>query len=345
MKNPNGYGSVIKLSGKRRRPYMARVTVGFDINIETGKAIQKYKPIGYYKSRPEAMIALAEYNKDPYDIDAKKITFAEIYKRWKKEKFKGNEEGSSFRGYRSAYDRSEPLYNMIFIDVRKTHMQTIIDNMDLSHSAKRMNKTLYKQLYKFANENDITDKNYADYVTIEKNDDESDREPFLDSEIKKMQDNLNEHKDIDMALIMIYTGLRPSEMLSIEINNIYLDARYLIAGMKTEAGKNRIIPINKKIQPLIEKRMDEGNKYLFLNTLGNQLKYNVFRPDFLNLMEELKMKHKPHDCRHTFATLMDNADANKLSIKKIMGHASQDVTDKVYTHKSISELLKAVDLI
>ncbi|WP_146553674.1 tyrosine-type recombinase/integrase [Rummeliibacillus sp. SL167] len=57
------------------------------------------------------------------------------------------------------------------------------------------------------------------------------------------------------------------------------------------------------------------------------------------------MTHRPHDCRHTFATLMDNADANKLSIKRIMGHASKDITDKVYTHKDIEQLLKAIDLI
>lgn len=57
------------------------------------------------------------------------------------------------------------------------------------------------------------------------------------------------------------------------------------------------------------------------------------------------MKHETHDCRHTFATLMDNAGANKVSIKRIMGHASSDITDRVYTHKDIEELRKAIDLI
>ncbi len=62
-------------------------------------------------------------------------------------------------------------------------------------------------------------------------------------------------------------------------------------------------------------------------------------------MAQLDLDHKPHDCRHTFATLMDNAGANKVCIKRIMGHASTDITDKVYTHKDIEELKKAVDLI
>lgn len=62
-------------------------------------------------------------------------------------------------------------------------------------------------------------------------------------------------------------------------------------------------------------------------------------------MEQLKMAHKPHDCRHTFASLMDSSGANKLCIKKIMGHASQDITAQVYPHKDIEELKEAVDLI
>ena len=55
--------------------------------------------------------------------------------------------------------------------------------------------------------------------------------------------------------------------------------------------------------------------------------------------------HLPHDGRHTFASLMDTAGANKLAIKKIMGHASQDITDSVYTHKTEDELLKCIDML
>ncbi|WP_188453755.1 tyrosine-type recombinase/integrase [Virgibacillus oceani] len=343
MKNPNGYGSVFKLSGKRRKQYGARVTIGWEINEKTGKVKQKYKTIGYYKSRPEAMIALADYNKDPYDIDSKRITFAEIYELWSKDKFR---EKPVTRGYKSGFNLSESLHRMKFIDIRKSHMQAIIDNMDKSHSTKSITKTLYGQLFKFALENDITDKNYANFVTLPKDNTESDREPFSDIQIEKLWNSLESQENTDMALIMIYTGLRPGELILIENENINLTERYMSGGIKTDAGIDRIIPINKKILPLIEKRMDKNNKYLFVNSRKNKITYNSFRKDrWKPLMKTLTMEHKAHDCRHTFATLMDNAGANKLSIKKIMGHSSQDITDKVYTHKNINELLKAVDLI
>ena len=62
-------------------------------------------------------------------------------------------------------------------------------------------------------------------------------------------------------------------------------------------------------------------------------------------MEKMQMDHCPHDCRHTFASLMDTAGANKLCIKRIMGHASPDITDSVYTHKTLEELILSIDLI
>lgn len=344
MKNPNGYGSVYKLSGKRRKPFSARVTIGWEINENTGKVKQKYKPIGYYKSRQEAMIALAEYNKDPYDIDTKQITFQEVFNMWKKEKYPKMAD-SNIRGYNAAYRLSNELHALLFKDIKKAHMQSIIDKMDKSFSMKKRTKTFFNQLFKFALENDIVEKDYSKFVEIGKDNTNSKRERFSDVEIKNMWDNLYKVENIDMTLIMVYTGLRPSELLTIKIENVHLDERHLITGSKTTAGKDRIIPLNKKIHPLIEKRM-KNNKYLIVNSLENKMTYNSFRADYWKpLMESLKMNHKAHDCRHTFASLMDNAGANKVSVKKIMGHALSDITEKVYTHKSVEELLKAVDLI
>ena len=57
------------------------------------------------------------------------------------------------------------------------------------------------------------------------------------------------------------------------------------------------------------------------------------------------MQHLPHDGRHTFASLANTAGVNDTAIKLIMGHASSDLTERVYTHKSISELLNAVNMI
>ena len=82
MKLPNGFGSVYKLSGKRRKPWAARKTVGWTFNEEKGKSYPIYQFIGYYATRQEALTALADYNKDPYDLHFDTITFKEVYEKW-----------------------------------------------------------------------------------------------------------------------------------------------------------------------------------------------------------------------------------------------------------------------
>ena len=62
-------------------------------------------------------------------------------------------------------------------------------------------------------------------------------------------------------------------------------------------------------------------------------------------MEALGMSHLPHDGRHTFASRADTAGVNKMAVKLIMGHRSSDLTERVYTHKAISELIEAIALI
>lgn len=68
-RNPNHYGCVTRLSGKRSRPWMVKVTT-YD---QEGNGRQT--PIGYAATKEEAMIILAEYNKNPWKVDREKITF------------------------------------------------------------------------------------------------------------------------------------------------------------------------------------------------------------------------------------------------------------------------------
>ena len=55
--------------------------------------------------------------------------------------------------------------------------------------------------------------------------------------------------------------------------------------------------------------------------------------------------HTTHDCRHTVATLLDNAGANEAAKKRILGHAGSGVTEAVYTHKSLLQLRKTIQLL
>ncbi|BBM55944.1 site-specific recombinase, phage integrase family (plasmid) [Leptotrichia wadei] len=129
-------------------------------------------------------------------------------------------------------------------------------------------------------------------------------------------------------------------------SDIDLKDRIIKGGLKTEAGKDRLVPIHSKILKLVENRMNTKNEYLIVNFKGKQMKYdNYYKEKFKPIMEELGMNHKPHDTRHTFATLLSNADANKTSVKKLIGHNSYTTTEKFYTHKDIEEPSGGKDIV
>lgn len=343
MRMPSGYGSIIKLKGNRRRPYQVRLTKEF---TDEGKQIYMY--LGYFEKKEQAMIALSEYQSSPYDITRETITFEEVYKKMTKEHFPRVSD-SAIENYSNCFRKyCKSLYKTRFKDIRLTHLQGVIDDSGMAHPTRAMIKTLFRLMFKFAMKNDIVDKDYSQYVDVGKREGKINRTPFTQEEIQKLFDNVDKLEFVDTVLIMIFTGLRVGEMLDIKIENVHLDEGYMVGGFKTEAGRNRIIPINSKIEPFI-KNYYEKNKdreYLITNFKGNQMCYSNYRREkFDNIMEKLEMTHRPHDARHTFASLMDSANANKLCIKRIIGHSSPDITDGVYTHKTLEELKEAIALI
>ena len=344
MRLPNSFGSIEKLSGKRRKPYMVRKTIGWD---ENGHQIRKV--IGYYENRQQALQTLALYNENPYNIDAKRITVKNLFEKWRKEKY-DKIAVKTQAVYNMCWKYCKDIENIPFVDIKLIHLQGIVDTMGKKWSAKKAFKIMWHQLYDYAIKNDINVKKYSEYIDIGKKETKLERIPFEDWEIDRLWENINRMEFIDTILILIYTGLRVGELLDIKVENVYTEEKYMRGGLKTEAGINRIIPIHDKILPLVKKWYERAKKansdYLIFNNKNKQMQYsNYYREKWQKIMEQLELNenHKPHDTRHTFATAMDRTDANKLCIKRILGHASDDITDKVYTHKDVKDLLEAVN--
>lgn len=340
MRLPNGYGSVYKLSGKRRNPFVARKTKGWD---DSGR--QVFEIVGYYPNKKDALQALADYNSNPYALQSSTLTFKDVFELWRNKKYEGISQ-SAINGYNAAFITSQSLHDIKFVDIRTINLQNVIDTCGKGYDTLRKIRVLYNQLFKFSMENDIVSKDYSDYVNIGKKVHSTDRKPFTIKEIDRLFDVVDTLPYVDTILIMIFTGMRIGELLILKKDNIDLKNETITGGIKTDAGKDRLIPISKKILPFIVKRLSSNNEYLITNEHGKQMKYsNYYREKFTPIMEQLNMIHKPHDTRHTFATLMSNSNANKTSIKKLIGHSSYATTEKIYTHKDIEELKKAIELI
>lgn len=146
------------------------------------------------------------------------MTFADIFDKWKYDKISR----SAINGYNAAYEVSSALHDMKFMDIKKMHMQDVVNSCEKGYGTLRKIKTLYNQLFKYAMENDIVSKDYSSFVDIGKNTSESTRVPFSKAEIKKLFSVESEIEFVDTILIMIYTSFRIGELLKIENSDVDL---------------------------------------------------------------------------------------------------------------------------
>lgn len=349
MRLPPGLGSVHMIGdGKnRRKPWRARVNAGVDFNINTGKATQKYITLGYYETEIEAIEALMEYRKDPYTLEAAVCTFEEVFQMWKAKKYPGVSP-SGQRGYDAAFKNSAPLHKLKMREIRSSHMDQIMQTTEFGHQSQVKMKTLWGQVFKYAMEHDIIQKNYADFVKVRDEAPGTNKTAIPKEDRDKIWAAIDAgNQDAQIAMIYLYTGMRASELLEIQKSDVDLDARIMIGGLKTDAGKNRRIPIHKSILPFIERLMQTDGEYLVMRYDKGKAKkmayYQMAQSIWDPVMESIGLKdYTPHYGRHTCATMLREAGVETDLIKLILGHANGDITDR-YTHHPDYMLVEAID--
>lgn len=366
MRRANGTGNIYKMKGgKRRKPWRVRVTVGWELNPKTGRCKQNLKTLGYYASRAEAEAALVAYQECPYDLNTKDITFKELYEQWTEDYFKKLTSISSERTITSAYRYCSGLYNMKMRDIRIYHLQECMDKGYIipdrgkekgqkryaSACTKGRIKSMFNLMFDWAYAREIVDRNYARAFELDKETkikqvrEKRKNTIFSNEEIDLLWKNVDKIAFVDMVLCGIYSGWRPQELAILKIKDIDLELQVMYGGMKTDAGKDRCVPIHPLIQSLIEKRYAEakelGSNYLFNDINGQQgiyMTYDKYRGRFNKVVERLQMDHHPHETRHTFITKAKRVRMEEYILKRIVGHAINDNTEKTYTHREIEEL-------
>lgn len=338
MKQPNGQGSIVKLKDTaRRKPYIVRVTTGW--SFEDGKAKQIRKVIGSYKTKAEAMQALLNYNANPYDLD-NRITMGELFEKWFGEYSKKLKGGASARTITSAWKYAHEIYGMRVSDVRTRHIKGVLESAHVivdgnrqmaSTGTKSRLKSVFNLLFDYACEYELADKNYARLFGVEKDEEPTNSHiAFTEDEMAKLW----EHTDnlyVRWVLIQCYTGFRPKELVS--LTSDCFDGMTVVGGMKTAAGTNRSVPVHDRVLPFL----DNSHEYLIWE--NGRLTYDMYRRRFDKAMELCGLSgHRAHDPRKTFVTMAKKYGMDEYAIKRICGHAITDITEKVYTERSIDWL-------
>jgi integrase len=361
-KLPNGFGQISEIKNRNlRNRFRVMVTVG---KTSEGKPISKLlKPNAYFKTYNEAYEALVEYNKNPYDLNTSSITMTELYEKWSKEYLK-TVATSNVRSIQSAWNYCSVLYEMRVADVRAKHLKKCIDGasregkgkiIQASANTKSRIKSMFNLMFDYANENDLVEKNYArtfnvsDKILKEVEEVKRGHISFTDKEMEILWKNVDKIPYVDVILIQCYSGWRPQELGLIELNRVDLNNWVFAGGMKTDAGMNRLVPIHSKIRPLIKKRYEEAininSKYL-INCTDSQRKndikmtYDKYRHRFRSIRDKLNLnpEHRAHDPRKQFITMAKRYNLDEYAIKYIAGHRISDITEKIYTDRTVQWL-------
>lgn len=383
------YGSIVKLNGKRSKPYAVRLTLGYD-----NKGFPVYEFLDTFDEELDAELCRRDYCKNPYniviehekfkkitkfaklpssiidkntiikEIDRSGYTFKQVYEEYSKMFFPTKEEikyeqdthkktsgklsMDTMYVRKASYNNCSQLHDLIYKNIRTIDFQQAVNSIP-NNSTKKMQRMryLFLELDDLAEQKDIIAKSYAKHVKI--NEPETDpiqknvRIPFTNEEIALLWQQPS-CLIRNIVLILLYTGMRIEELLFLFTENIHLKENYLIAGLKTSNGKNRIIPIHHTIKPLIKKYFSSNNQFLFMDG-SNRLLYPKYRVMFNDYMKSLGLTHTSHDARHTVESELDRKSANTVAKNLIMGHKNKGTGEDVYTHKSIQELLETIELL
>lgn len=309
--------------------------------------------IGCYESAAKAQAAIDKYctevRPELYNIKLEKL-----YEMWSKNHFESLTE-SGKQGYRAAFKSIDTLHSRKMRELKTADFQTCIDKCvekGASRSKCEKVRQLCSQLCKCAMQNDIMDKNYAEFLKLPK-EEKKEKNIFTDSELKTLWEHTDD-KRVQIILFMIYTGFRIGEIVKIQKSDVHIEEGYIIGGSKTEAGKNRIVPLPPmpEIKEFIAQWLKESNNDFLIGGTANNFREYSFYPALceLNMIDPPVYNNKsrkkefknprltPHCTRHTFATLSVNAGFSPENLQKIIGHANFETTADIYVHQDLDAL-------
>lgn len=363
-KRENGTGSVYKRSDLKHRPWVAATPA---------KGMKRPEIIGYFATAQEAKDALEAFRKNP--TSKINITLKELYEEWKPIGLKDKSRQLK-DSYRAAFNKLSEFHEMKFRELRTGHFQKIIDDLQkerpklnkegkpvlkddkpvmlppMSYSALHDIKVLAGLLYKYAMQNDVVHKNYAEFIVLPEQT-KSVKPAFTDLQLRIVEKNIGTVDYADCIYFLCYTGLRITEFVRLNKFQVHkIGGNYaLYGGIKTEAGENRIVPVHPKIKSILEAWMAKGGETVFCRPDGKPYTSKYFREEcFYPALEKLGIQKNekpyrltPHATRRTFATMLSKAKVREEDFIAMMGHSDYSVDIESYIYQSAEKLQPVIE--
>jgi integrase len=335
----------------------------------------KYNRIFTFPCRPYPLVAVQNPHKNIIEkVKQDNYTFKQLFEKFKTSKLptqdeiklekaqhikpKGKFAYHYSRGMITAFNNSKELYDKVYKDLRTSDFQEFLSGCNKNYETLRIMKNLYIKLDEFAFQEDLIEKSYAQYITLNNTDTSSNTKTrskertYTYEQIQYLwnikPENYKEEFIKNILLLTIYTGCRAEELLFIKTENIFFDKNYFVGGIKTKAGTNREIPIHPDVKIIFEKYYNANNEFLFIMPNGNRANYDYYlyhyKENFIEKHSFLE-HHTAHDGRHTLRTELEKLNVKQVIINSIIGHSNDNVGQDVYTHISIEEKQTSINLV
>lgn len=339
-RRPNGGGSIVFCKG-RAKPYKATAPAVFspDHCNENGNVVPVRAFLGYFGTYNEAAEALAAFTRCPFNV-LENPTFGDVFRLFLDKKRKAGKSQQLITSYNSAFQRCGYIADKLIRKIQYIDLLRVLDgSADKSRSTVNNILVVIKGTFALALKHRYIATNPAEFIEPEDVRWTAPTQPkhraLTDEEIISL---LTAPRDIivDLAVIQLHSGWRPEELLQLNRDDCNLQEGYFRGGLKTAAGKNRLIPIHSAIQGIVREYYEsapEGGKLFAVNY---DHYYRAMRKRYTFL---------PHDLRHSFISRLQTAGADHICLERIAGHSSKGITDSVYTHKDVQELRANIELL
>jgi integrase/recombinase XerD len=148
-------------------------------------------------------------------------------------------------------------------------------------------------------------------------------------------------RDRCMFELMYSSGLRVSELVSLQVNQI--NTRLGLVRLTGKGNKERVIPVGEEALYWLSRYIEQSrpelvrnkvlNDALYLSSRGTAITRQAFWQHVkkYSLIAGIKTVYSPHSLRHAFATHLLNHGADLRSVQMLLGHSSLSTT-QIYTH-------------
>ena len=360
----NGSGSAFK----RGTGWVAQAVVGYrelpeDFN-DPANARQRI-PIKKTKAGfPTKAAALAYIPTLKNQIDESPLTLQQIWDAWEPW-YSPRVDPSTMAGYRAAYAYFKKLANTKIRNITGDDLQQCMDACPRGKRTHQNMKVVAGLLWKYAKSKHIVTQIESDILFTGKGQSKK-REALTDLEVQKIYQAIGKYRYAEYIYCLCYLGYRPGEMLELRKDQVieHNGRLFLIEGKKTDAGRNRTMPVHQKIEDIIRDRlMVPGTDMIFPQytfskaskkapvprfTGFKQMSDNYFRESvFKPIMAALGVAEGkvPYGARHTFSNKLKNAAGDDVDKAALMGHSKYTFTQTNYQSSNDDELLAVVDSI